>query len=306
MACRLFGAKPLPEPIIVNQILRNTFQWKRNSNISIHENAFENGDWQNGVHFVQGEGWVKRILSYYFTFNKQNQHEDAMAWKHFRPFVCMMTSSNGNIFRVTGPLSVTRSFDVYFDLRPNKRLSKQSWGWWFETLSWSLWRHHNGEKSTSRCKRPITRSFRVFFDVNLNELLNKQLTWFTEPFNQSLCIQVIFAIARVRSFVRQGFPTIILISIHPMIIPFKFGIYVHIHYLGEFSEIIHFWGAYWFIQCWPSGGQKWKLLKFEFTDRYPKNLSPVLFKLVGIYLSDKSSEMIWFYVHHGMIILIND
>ena len=30
--------------------------------------------------------------------------------------------------------SVTRSFYVFFDLRPNKRLSKQSWGWWFETL----------------------------------------------------------------------------------------------------------------------------------------------------------------------------
>ena len=71
----------------------------------------------------------------------------------------MMTSSNGNIFRVTGPLCgeftgprwiphtkrpVTRSFDVYFDLHPNKRLGKQSWGWWFETLSWSLWRHRNG------------------------------------------------------------------------------------------------------------------------------------------------------------------
>ena len=27
---------------------------------------------------------------------------------------------------------VTRSFDVFFDLRQNKRLSKQSWGWWFE------------------------------------------------------------------------------------------------------------------------------------------------------------------------------
>ena len=54
--------------------------------------------------------------------------------------VYMMTSSNGNIFRVTGPLCgeftgpgefpaqrpVTRSFDVFFDLRPNKRLSKQS------------------------------------------------------------------------------------------------------------------------------------------------------------------------------------
>ena len=69
----------------------------------------------------------------------------------------MMTSSNGNIFRVTGPLCgeftgpgefptqrpVTRSFDVFFDLRPNKRLSKQWWGWWFETLSRPFWRHRN-------------------------------------------------------------------------------------------------------------------------------------------------------------------
>ena len=38
---------------------------------------------------------------------------------------------------------VTRSFDVFFDLRLNKRLSKQSWGWWFETLSRPLWRHCN-------------------------------------------------------------------------------------------------------------------------------------------------------------------
>ena len=38
---------------------------------------------------------------------------------------------------------VTRSFDVFFDLRLNKRLSKQSWGWWFETLPCPLWRHRN-------------------------------------------------------------------------------------------------------------------------------------------------------------------
>ena len=38
---------------------------------------------------------------------------------------------------------VTRSFDVFFDLRLNKRLSKQSWGWWFETPWLSLWRHCN-------------------------------------------------------------------------------------------------------------------------------------------------------------------
>ena len=70
----------------------------------------------------------------------------------------MMTSSNGSIFRVTGPLCeeftgpcefptqrpVTRSFDVFFDLRLKKRLSKQPWGWWFEMRSWSLWRQCNG------------------------------------------------------------------------------------------------------------------------------------------------------------------
>ena len=32
---------------------------------------------------------------------------------------------------------------VLFDLRLNKRLRKQSWGWWFGTLSRPLWRHCN-------------------------------------------------------------------------------------------------------------------------------------------------------------------
>ena len=69
----------------------------------------------------------------------------------------MMTSSNGNIFHVTGPLCgeftgrlwiprTKASFDVFFDLRLNKRLSKQSWGWWFETPSYSSWRHCNALK----------------------------------------------------------------------------------------------------------------------------------------------------------------
>ena len=38
---------------------------------------------------------------------------------------------------------VTRSFDVFFDQCLNKRLSKQWWGWWFDTLSRPLWRHRN-------------------------------------------------------------------------------------------------------------------------------------------------------------------
>ena len=62
-----------------------------------------------------------------------------------------MTSSNGNIFRVTSPLCgeftgpgefpaqrpVTQSFDVFFDLRPNKRL-----GWVNNREAGDLRRHH--------------------------------------------------------------------------------------------------------------------------------------------------------------------
>ena len=62
-----------------------------------------------------------------------------------------------NIFRITGtcegnqsitsrfPLQrpVTRNFDVFFDLRLNRQLSKQSKRQWFETPSRSLWRHCN-------------------------------------------------------------------------------------------------------------------------------------------------------------------
>ena len=69
----------------------------------------------------------------------------------------MMTSSNGNIYAslapwagnspVTGefpsPRPMTRGFDVFFDLHLNKRLGKQSWGWWFETPPCTLWRHCN-------------------------------------------------------------------------------------------------------------------------------------------------------------------
>ena len=36
---------------------------------------------------------------------------------------------------------VMQDFAVFFDLRLNKRLSKQSWGWWFEMLPRPLWRH---------------------------------------------------------------------------------------------------------------------------------------------------------------------
>ena len=65
-------------------------------------------------------------------------------WHHqTKTFSALLVPCAGNS-PVTGEFSaqgaVTRSFDIFFYLRPNKQLSKQSWGWWFETPSCSLWR----------------------------------------------------------------------------------------------------------------------------------------------------------------------
>ena len=59
-------------------------------------------------------------------------------WSHqMETFSALMAFCAGNS-PATGEFPsqrpVTRSFDVFFDLRLNKRLSKKSWGWWLETL----------------------------------------------------------------------------------------------------------------------------------------------------------------------------
>ena len=90
-------------------------------------------------------------------FPVMNSSRNAVIMPSLPILYSIMTSSKGNIFRVTGHLCgevtgpgefpaqrpVTRSFDVFFDLSLNERLSKQSRGWWFETQSRPLWRHCN-------------------------------------------------------------------------------------------------------------------------------------------------------------------
>ena len=105
----------------------------------------------------------------------------------------MMTSSNGNIFRVTDHLCeeftgpgefhaqrpVTRSFDVFFYLRLNKRLSKQSRGWWFETLSRPLWRHRNVKSDATphhRCWGLIPQTSNTVYQ-NIQYSLHPRKKW---------------------------------------------------------------------------------------------------------------------------------
>ena len=82
-------------------------------------------------------------------------------WRHqMGPFSALLALCVGNSpvpgeFPTQRP--VTRSFDVFFDLRLNKRLSIQSWGWWFKTPPWSLWRHCNGRSTYG----PLSRAHRL-------------------------------------------------------------------------------------------------------------------------------------------------
>ena len=69
-------------------------------------------------------------------------HHDVIKWKHFSrywPFVRGIHRSRHIIYYSPR----TSNFDVFFDVRLNKRLSKQWWGWWFESPSRPLRRHCN-------------------------------------------------------------------------------------------------------------------------------------------------------------------
>ena len=68
-------------------------------------------------------------------------------WRHqMETFSALLAICAGNS-PVNGEFTAqrpgTRSFDIFFDLRPNKRLSNQWWGWWFEMQSRTLWHHCN-------------------------------------------------------------------------------------------------------------------------------------------------------------------
>ena len=60
-------------------------------------------------------------------------------WRHWvETFSALLTLCVGNspvIDEFPSQRPVTQSFDIFFDLRLNKWLSKQSWGWVFETPS---------------------------------------------------------------------------------------------------------------------------------------------------------------------------
>ena len=107
-----------------------------------------------------------------------------------------MTSSHGNIFRVTGPLCgnspVTGEFLSQGQWRGvwcflwstmNQRLSKQSWGWWFERPLRPLWRNCNVCDIVLWCTFYMEVSLSTLMTVLFYQRWLKQqiCNWLTHP-----------------------------------------------------------------------------------------------------------------------------
>ena len=109
-------------------------------------------DWYFIVSFIDqlGDKWIDRCFGsgerQLADYVKQRMHWFTANtwWRHqIETFSELLAICAGHSL-VTGEFPaqrpVTRSFDVFFDLRLNQRLGKQWRGWWFETRSRPLWR----------------------------------------------------------------------------------------------------------------------------------------------------------------------
>ena len=74
-------------------------------------------------------------LDIIYNLHQVLDNDNATWWRHkMETFSALLAIYAGNSpvpgeFPTQRP--VMRSFDIFFDLRLNKRSSKQSWGWWF-------------------------------------------------------------------------------------------------------------------------------------------------------------------------------
>ena len=138
----------LPIPLVMIERIYNLSYHHHQIGSMIYYPLFGVRSWNNGMRCMFLYILLKH-LRFYLIVSLNKCVMQTFTCTSFIHSIIMMTLSNGNIFRVTGPLCgeftgpgefptqrpVTRSIDVFFDLRLNKRWSKQPWGWWFETPS---------------------------------------------------------------------------------------------------------------------------------------------------------------------------
>ena len=117
---------------IANWNIRNKLQWNLNQSIII---------------VIQGNVFENAVCIYGAFCPDIRKLRDVAWWRHQMEAcsallaICVGTLPVTSEFPAERP--VPRSFEVFLDPHLNKRLSKQSWGWWFETPSLPLWHHCN-------------------------------------------------------------------------------------------------------------------------------------------------------------------
>ena len=154
--------------------------------------------WVSFIEFCTQVGQGQVYPQYY-------HHDDVIKWKHFPRYWPFVRGIHRSLVNSLHKGQWRRALMFFFDLHQNKRLSKQSRGWWLEMLSCTLWRHCNVKMSSYRntfcitgphfvrrilwwpvdfpLKGPLMRSCTAFVIVRLNKPLNKQLScwWFEKP-----------------------------------------------------------------------------------------------------------------------------
>ena len=127
-----------------------------------------------------------------------SEYDDVIKWKHFPrywPFARGIHRSPVN----SPQRPVTRNFDDFFDLRLNKRLRKQSWGWWFETPSRPLWRHcndlfKNRNLSQWQLCRPLRQCRFSLWQHTVSPVMTKLASWQLSAFGVKLPLNLILLI----------------------------------------------------------------------------------------------------------------
>ena len=112
---------------------------------------------------------LSRIFQNQIWIRETTLRSGFCAWwrHHMETFSALLAICAGNSpvpGEIPAQRPVTWSFDVFFDLRLNKRLRKQSWGWWFETLSRPLWRQCDGIQDGGNDGQVSVETSNIFID----------------------------------------------------------------------------------------------------------------------------------------------
>ena len=92
-----------------------------------------------------------------------DNHDDVIKWKHFFALLALCVGNSPFAGEFPSQRPVTWSCDVFFDMYLNKRSSKQSWVWWFETPLRSFWRHCIEYHKVSTYHKPVQLRCRYAF-----------------------------------------------------------------------------------------------------------------------------------------------